>query len=78
MNRIEPGDLMDTAEVAAHLGVAMSSIRVALTKPRLHPNLAAILPPPLRKVGGTWVWRRVDVEDAAEQLQRPGGGDGVA
>jgi hypothetical protein len=77
MNRIEPGDLMDTAEVAAYLGVAMSSIRVALTTPRLHPNLARILPPPLRKVGGTWVWRRVDVEAAAAQLHRPAGGDVV-
>jgi len=59
---IEPHDIMDTAEVAERLGVAMSSIQVALAAPHRHPSLAAMLPAPFRKVGRSWVWRRTDVE----------------
>lgn len=67
---IAPTDVMDSAEVAEHLGVAASSIRVALTSPERHPSLARILPAPLRYIGGsstggrrgTPIWRRADIE----------------
>ena len=63
---IEASDLMDTAEVAEHLGVSMSSIQVALAAPHRHPALAARLPAPFRKVGRSWVWRRTDIEKLAD------------
>lgn len=59
---MKPTDIMDTAEVAEHLGVSMSSLRVAMTTPDKHPSLAKRLPAPLRKVGASWVWVRKDVE----------------
>jgi len=59
---MKPSDLMDAAEVAEHLGVSMSSLRVAMTSPDKFPGLAKRLPPPLRQVGGRWVWARKDVE----------------
>jgi hypothetical protein len=59
---IEPHDIMDTAEVAERFGVSMSSIQVALAAPHRHPTLAARLPAPFRKIGRSWVWRRVDIE----------------
>lgn len=59
---IQPSDIMDTAEVAAHFGVSMSSINVAMSKPDLNPRLARALPQPLRRVGKSWVWRRSDIE----------------
>lgn len=59
---IDPTDIMDTAEVADHLGVSVSSITVALSSPETSPRVARLLPPPLRKVGRSWVWRRADIE----------------
>lgn len=60
---IEPSDLMDTAEVAAYLGVAMSSVQVALSQPDKLPAVARRLPAPMRKIGRSWVWRRSDFTD---------------
>jgi hypothetical protein len=56
---------MDTSEVAAYFGVAMSSIQLALSQPDKFPSLAARLPAPMRKIGRSWVWRRVDIERAS-------------
>ena len=60
-------DIMDTVEVAAAFGVAVSSVTVALSAPHRNPALARRLPAPLRKVGRSWVWRRSDVESALDQ-----------
>lgn len=57
-------DLMDTTEVADAFGVAVSSLLVAISNPTVFPTLAARLPEPLRKIGKSWVWLRVDVEKA--------------
>jgi len=62
MHVIEPHDLMDAHEVCEHFGCAMSSLRVAMTRPDKNPALARRVPAPLRKVGGQWVWRRTDIE----------------
>lgn len=60
--QIEAHDLMDAAEVCEYFGCARSSLRVAMSAPDKNPRLARLVPPPLRKVGGQWVWRRSDVE----------------
>lgn len=57
-------DLMDMSEVADAFGVAMPSVRVAMSRPTVYPSLAARLPAPLRLVGTSWVWLRSDVEAA--------------
>jgi predicted trehalose synthase len=59
---VQAHDIMDTAEVAAALGVAVASVQVALSRPAVNPALARRLPPPLRKVGNVWVWTRESVE----------------
>lgn len=61
---IHAHDLMDVDEVAAAFGVATSSLRVALSNPDTFPALASRLPPPLRRVGRSWVWERAAVERA--------------
>jgi predicted DNA-binding transcriptional regulator AlpA len=63
-HRITGHDLMDTAEVADAFGVTTSSVGVAMSKPHVFPALANRLPPPLRKIGKSWVWVRADIEDA--------------
>lgn len=68
--RIAPDDLMDAEEVAEAFGVTRSSLSVAMSKPDTFPTLAARLPDPLRRVGNSWVWLRVDVSQA---LRRKGG-----
>jgi hypothetical protein len=67
MTRRQPitaADLMDAAEVCEHFGCAPSSLRVAMSQPEKNPRLGRLVPKPLRKVGGQWVWRRTDVEGA--------------
>ena len=61
---IQPDDLMDAQEVADAFDVTKSSLSVAMSRPDGYPALATRLPPPLRKVGNAWVWRRTDVEAA--------------
>jgi len=68
---IQPDELMDAAEVAEALGVTLSTLRVALTRPNVAPTVALRLPEPLRKIGAAWVWRRVDVERAIQEFSRP-------
>ena len=53
---------MDGTEVAEAFGVSLSSIQVALSAPTAFPSLAAKLPPPIRKIGRSWVWLRTDIE----------------
>ena len=61
---IDAHDLMDTVEVAAAFGVTVSGVQVALSRPAVNPALARKLPPPLRKIGKSWVWTRADIETA--------------
>ena len=68
--KIQPRDLMDTAEVADAFGVAMSTINVAMNSNGF-PGLTARLPPPLRKIGRGWVWARADVEAALAKEVKP-------
>jgi hypothetical protein len=57
-------DLMDAVEVAEAFGVTKSSLTVAISRPDVFPALANRLPPPLRKVGHSYVWLRRDIEAA--------------
>ena len=59
---IEAHHLMDAAEVAEHLGISPSTLRVAISRPEVAGRIGRTLPPPLRKVGQYWVWRRSDIE----------------
>lgn len=70
---IEPDDIMDAAEVATHLGVSASALRVAISAPHRFPGLARRLPAPLRRVtstpgaaNGAPIWRRADIEAASD------------
>lgn len=60
-------DLMDVSEVAAVFGVAASTVTVAMTAPDVSPRMARVLPPPIGKIGKSWVWARADVERAAAE-----------
>lgn len=64
MNTITGHDLMDVDEVAKAFGVTRSSLHVALSNPEQYQSLAKRLPDPLRRVGRSWVWARVDIEAA--------------
>lgn len=71
---IEAHDLLDSSEVADLLGTSQASITVAMSNPEISPRVARILPVPLRKVGGSWVWRRSEVEAAIRREDiRPDG-----
>ena len=67
---ITGNDLMDTAEVSEAFGVTMSSLQVALSNPEVFPALANHLPPPIRKIGRSWVWLRYDVERAVAAREK--------
>lgn len=60
-------DLMDSSEVAEAFGVSQSSLNVAMSKPDVFPALADRLPAPIRKIGKSWVWLRVDIEAAVAE-----------
>lgn len=57
-------DLMDIEEVAEAFGVKRSSLHVAMSRPDQYQSLANRLPPPLRRVGRTYIWLRSDIEAA--------------
>ena len=63
-SRINAHDLMDSAEVAEAFEVTRSSLSVAMSNPDVFPGLAKRLPAPIRKISGSHVWRRSDVEKA--------------
>lgn len=60
-------DLMDSGEVCEAFGIARSTLSVAMSRPHVVPTISDILPPPLRKIGPTWVWLRTDIEAALKE-----------
>lgn len=59
---MSPDDLMDLGDLADWFGVARSTMRVMLADPGRHRRVDGF-PAPLRRVGGSPVWVRSDVED---------------
>ena len=58
--RVQPGDLLDTEEVAGLLGVAPATVRAGRSRGY---GPAGRLPPPIRLVSGRPVWERATVEE---------------
>lgn len=54
-------DLLDSAEIAARLGVSESSFRSMRSQPARHRKIDG-MPDPIRTIGNAPVWDRVEVE----------------
>jgi predicted DNA-binding transcriptional regulator AlpA len=58
---VQPGQLLDSEELAARLGVTPASLRTMRSRPQRHRTMDGI-PAPLRLVSGRPVWRTDDID----------------